>query len=397
MFNLSPEQVAVLERLAKQESGPQQRRAQIVMLAGQGKSPREIGGEVQLTDQQVRHWLREFRERGLEIFPKDAIETLSQQPAIPDEKQSKVQKTESPGVKPDDPMPDAGRKVLAHYFARMRGEEEGVRQGEDSDPVHDMRVATRRLRNALTVFGPYYKKKAVKALRKPLSDLANVLGDVRDLDVLRHKAHKYVEKLPEDQQKKLDPLLDDWKNKLAHDRETLIQTLDSPMYTEFVADFEAFVTTLDDEAQMLDETPYRVRHVLPTLVYERYETVRAYETILSVAPLDTLHALRIEAKHLRYTLEAFEEVLGSEVRRVIDEIKALQDHLGDLQDTRVASALIHDYITQAEDHEPMTGILEYLMAREEEKQSLLAGVAQRWQAFVEPEVRRALALSVSVL
>lgn len=402
--NLSPNEIAVLERLAKQESGIQQRRARIVMLAAAGKSPREISGEVQLSDQQVRHWLREYQARGMEIFPKAAIDKLAAMPSIPDEKQSnrqarqpgEGQKTEKPGIRPEDPMAVAGRKVLAHYFARMLSEEKGVRSGEGTDPVHDMRVATRRLRSALKLFRPYFKKRTVKQLRDSLAEIADALGNVRDLDVFRQKADKYTEKLSDQHQNRLDPLLDNWKGKLDKARDSLIELLDSQIYAEFVADFEEFVTGRDDPPAP-SEKAYLVRHVLPRLIYEKYEAVRAYETILASASLDTLHRLRIEAKGLRYALEAFQEVLGPEVGSVIEEIKAVQDHLGDLQDARVASALIHDYIAQVDEHEPMGGILEYLMAREEEKQHLLATVPQRWAAFTRDEVRRALALAVSVL
>jgi CHAD domain-containing protein len=400
MFTLSPDEIAKLEQLAKQESGVQQRRARIVMLAGEGKSPREIGGEVQLSDQQVRHWLKQYQAHGMDIFSTEAIKDLAQQAAIPDENQSnaqpKIQKNEKPGVLPDDPMTEAGRKVLAHYFARMLSEEKGVRQGEGIDPVLDMRVATRRLRSALALFSPHFKKKTVKQFRQSLREIADALGAVRDLDVFRQKADKYTEKLPDTQQNKLDPLLDKWKGNLKDARDALIKTLDSHLYTVFVADFEEFVTNRDEQPTS-SEQPYRVRHVLPSLIYKNYETVRAYETILATASLDTLHALRIEAKRLRYTLEAFQEVLGPDISVVIDEIKALQDHLGDLQDARVASTLIHDYITQADEQEPMSGILEYLMSREEEKQTLLAAVAERWSIFTRSEIRRALALAVSIL
>ena len=79
--------------------------------------------------------------------------------------------------------------------------------------------------------------------------------------------------------------------------------------------------------------------------------------------------LRIEAKRLRYTLEAFEEVLGTEPPKVIDAVKAIQDHFGDLQDARVANAMMNDFIQEVDEHQSRAAVLQYMSVREEEKES----------------------------
>src|SRR5262249_34583357 len=60
------------------------------------------------------------------------------------------------GVRADEPMAEAGRKVLRFHYARMINQEEGVRQGADIEAVHDMRVATRRQRAALGLFAGHF-------------------------------------------------------------------------------------------------------------------------------------------------------------------------------------------------------------------------------------------------
>lgn len=309
--------------------------------------------------------------------------------------------TEKAGVQPDDPMSEAGRKTLAHYFARMLAEEDGVRQSTATDPIHDMRVATRRLRSALDTFEAYYHYKAIKSYVKTLRKVARALGTVRDLDVFRLKADKYAESLPEDSRSGLQGLLDDWKGQLDDARQTLIEVLDSRSYTEFVAEFAHFVTTPDKDAIKISHKersmPHRVRHVAPRLIYQRYEVVRAYESVLDGASLDTLHLLRIDAKRLRYILESFEEVLGPEAKKGIEAVKTMQDHLGDLQDARVAVALMGDFVHDAGEETQTSAVLQYMAVREEEKQRLLTAVPQVWEAFTQPDIRRALALSVAVL
>ena len=90
--------------------------------------------------------------------------------------------------------------------------------------------------------------------------------------------------------------------------------------------------------------PNRVCHLVPTLIYDRYQVVRGYETVIEDAPIETLHALRIDCKRLRYSLEFFREVLGPEAKDVIREVVIIQDHLGDLHDADVACSLLVGFL-----------------------------------------------------
>lgn len=70
-------------------------------------------------------------------------------------------KLKDPGVLPDDPMSEAGRKVLRFHFGRMLEHEPGTRLGDDIEELHDMRVATRRMRSAFRVFTSYFDRDAL--------------------------------------------------------------------------------------------------------------------------------------------------------------------------------------------------------------------------------------------
>jgi CHAD domain-containing protein len=152
--------------------------------------------------------------------------------------------------------------------------------------------------------------------------------------------------------------------------------------------------------------PYQVRHVAPRLIYTRYETVRAYETVLQEAQIETLHALRIDCKYLRYTLEFLREVLGHEAEAVIGEVKAMQDHLGDLNDAEVAIGLLSDFLSNWDARQadvPLAerrsgeGIVTYLASRHAEKHRLLVTFPEAWKRLNREEVRRWLALAVAAL
>ena len=152
--------------------------------------------------------------------------------------------------------------------------------------------------------------------------------------------------------------------------------------------------------------PDLVREAAPVLIYNRQGAVRGFDAILEQASLDQFHALRIEFKKLRYTLEFFREVLGDEAKGIISELKGLQDHLGDLNDARVAADLLRDFLPRwdaiqaelpvAERRGPQP-ILDYMAYRYVERQRLMLTFKDAWRRYNRPEMREKLAMAVGVL
>ena len=171
---------------------------------------------------------------------------------------------------------------------------------------------------------------------------------MRDLDVLLEKAEAWQTSQEDGVLDALAPLIADWRGRRAVARREMLDYLDGAAYRQFVAEFGAFLTTPGAGAWPIvpgAPTPYQVRHIVPRLVFTRYEAVRAYETILAAAPQTTYHALRIDFKRLRYALEFFRDVLGPETADLIKTSTGMQDLLGNLQDAYVAEGLIREFFT----------------------------------------------------
>ncbi len=79
-------------------------------------------------------------------------------------------------------MGDLAFAVVRRQLAVLRDKEPGTRLGEDPEELHDMRVATRRLRAALALFAVVLPVRA-QTYREELGWLGRLLGEVRDLDV----------------------------------------------------------------------------------------------------------------------------------------------------------------------------------------------------------------------
>ena len=308
----------------------------------------------------------------------------------------------TPGVAPDDVLAEAGRKVLRFHFARMLAKEAGTRSGERIEDLHGMRVATRRMRAAWRVFGDGFRPRRTKPLRDRLRVLAGRLGAVRDLDVLLDAARTQQAALPTAEAAAFEPLVAAWRDEREAARILLLRELDSPGYTRLVEDYRVFVVA-EGEAVLAPASPvspHRVRDTAGSRIWLAYEQVRAYESVLRWADIETVHQLRIAAKWLRYTLEFFSETLGPEVDLLIPRVVALQDHLGWLHDADVAIALTRQFLVANAgtlSREETHAIGTYLAGNERELARLRRTMGAPWRGVSGAFFRRLLGRAVSGL
>jgi CHAD domain-containing protein len=90
-----------------------------------------------------------------------------------------------------------------------------------------------------------------------------------------------------------------------------------------------------------------LRYVAGGRIWRTYERLRAHDTIVSWADVPALHALRIDAKRLRYTLEFVREILPATADPLIAELVTLQDMLGELNDAQIAADTTRTWLIDA--------------------------------------------------
>jgi CHAD domain-containing protein len=418
------------------------RRARLLLAWDEGLSRNEMLERASLSARRARYWLSAFRELRLGIFPQAALDAAAntlfvphlptgQEPVAaaegpvpeapatsPPPLPSGIELLNKPGIQADDPMSEAGRKTFRFHYRRMLHHEPGTRLGEDIEALHDMRVATRRMRAAFRIFGDYFDPEVTAPYLKGLKRTGRTLGAVRDLDVFHQKVQAYVNSLPPSQGAGLQGLLSVLDSQREAARQRMIAYLDSSRYRRFAAGFGEFVETegmgsLPATIAGGEPQPYRVRHVAPMTIYERLAAVRAYDEWVNMPnpPLARLHALRIACKGLRYTLEFFGEVLGPTTKAVVKQVVTLQDHLGDLHDAVMASGILRDFLVWGtwghDDAQPRPPVLEtpviapgvaaYLATKQGELQDLWDSFPQVWQQLKGSEFSRMVAEAVAVL
>lgn len=318
---------------------------------------------------------------------------------------SKAKMRKVPGVRADEPLAEAGRKILRYHCARMLANEDGTRGGRDIEALHHMRVAIRRQRAAFRIVAPYFKRKSIHAFRSEMRTAAGCLGAVRDLDVLIEAAERYQSSLSAEAAGSLQPLLDEWRERREAAREKMLAYLSGDDYKAFKKRYEEFLSSagagVKGAAPDEPPEPHLVRHILAAEIWGQYGRVRAYDAVLAWASIETIHALRIEGKRLRYLLEFFGEVLGGGVAAAIDALAALQDHAGELHDVNVTIGLLRDFLmhsARASAEARVAASVEgYLAFQQARLRTLQRTLKRPWRRVTSRRVRSALARAVAAL
>lgn len=232
----------------------------------------------------------------------------------------------------------AGQVLLDHLgeqVAQVRTQDLPVRL-DAPDAVHKMRVATRRLRSALTTFKPLFTDEAVRPLRGELKWLAGELGAARDAEVMRDRVRDVV--LGDDGGDDHGPaaaLADQELGqayRTAHDR--VLAELDGERYHQLVA-------ALDD---LVASPPFTERaaapagKALPRLVARSFDGVRGLVEEAAARPAgdereELLHDARKAAKASRYAAESVDRVFGQDATAFAQAMEAVQEALGEHQDS----------------------------------------------------------------
>ena len=245
--------------------------------------------------------------------------------------------------------------VLRRQLGVLVAKEPGTRLGEDIEELHDMRVATRRLRAALDLFSDALPARAA-GLRNELAWLGALLGDVRDLDVQLDRMDE-MERwttpwLGEDaDEPPLDALRTLLESERHQARDRMLDGLDSARWSRLEQALTTMAVRGPNRRLAAARIPAAV--AVPDLVEPRHRAVvkAARRAKRSGVPAD-FHRLRIRCKRLRYSLEFTAGIYSGKTERFTRELARLQDGLGLMQDAEVATRRLLELATRNENGLP---------------------------------------------
>ena len=239
---------------------------------------------------------------------------------------------------------DCDHRRLAVKYIRQQARQlarqlDGVRAAEDIEFVHRARVATRRLRASLAMFGHCFAPKRVKRWRKAIRRLTGSLGDARDRDVQIEFLCGALSALSA---KECFPGIAHVLVQLEHDRERLqrqvVKAVDrieaDGVLRKIRLAAEEFLDKPDAMPPCL-QSPEACEPIKQH-VRRQLDDLFQYESSLAdPEDRERHHAMRIAVKRLRYTLEISRPMCPGRLDAAVETVKRLQTLLGDIHDCDV--------------------------------------------------------------
>ncbi len=232
-------------------------------------------------------------------------------------------------VQADDNVAEATCKIVATQLERLLGADPAVRIGNEPEAVHAMRVAIRRLRVVVQLLPDGFDPVTQHRLRRELRWLGQLLGAVRDCDVL-------LQHLATDRAKlsaRRRPLVEEYARYVAARRQqcrTAMRTgLESQRYARLLRLLEDFAPAPGVSVLMRVAGAIALRKAYKKLS-------KGGDRIGKQPTADELHAVRIRAKRLRYLTELLLPWTERHGKRLLKRMVELQDVLGAHNDSTVA-------------------------------------------------------------
>ncbi len=243
--------------------------------------------------------------------------------------------------RPVDGVGECVRAVADLFFdllLRLRGQ-------EDVDLIHDIRVTSRRLNEALGVLGAVSGDEQLASSREWLREVRGYVAPIRDADVMAHRVTRLIEDEPG---RAVLSAGTEFLNELQRQRVWRLEDARLRLKPEQVlVRREALARRLSD---LLGDSRGRVqgvehalsRHLMRRLRRRKKAFMQLGAKAARSPRGERLHAARIAAKKLRYTLELAERARLLDGARQLERIRRVQDYLGDLNDWAVLAERLSD-------------------------------------------------------
>jgi CHAD domain-containing protein len=246
-----------------------------------------------------------------------------------------------PAIDCDGPAQAGITLVLNWRFEEMCKLRSRALDWSTPDGVHDMRVASRRLRGALKDFMPYLPKRRVAGCQEQIRTIAKALGRVRDYDVEIMTLEEIAGKAPAEFSPGILRFVESRQVAREEARAKVLLPLAPDVLEKLRIRFSAALEGLSSQRrkgpkQKQQAATLTYRQVARAVIINRLEDIgRFSESLYHPLKVKPLHEMRISAKTLRYALELFGHCWGPSLSSVAKKVAELQSSLGKLHDCDV--------------------------------------------------------------
>ncbi len=218
---------------------------------------------------------------------------------------------------------------------------DGTRAGEDVECLHQARVASRRLRAALSTFRDCWPGRTFRKWRKQTRQFTVALGPARDIDVQVLYIQRVLAELPEDRRPcraGVARLLLRLRQRREALQPRVVRALDrlegSSVLKEMRSATDQVLAGQEDNPT-LAASPFVFARAREHIVRRLYKLMGYQGSLADPGDQRRHHQMRVAAKRLRYTMELFKPVYQDTVDETIAAVKQMQTLLGAVHDSDV--------------------------------------------------------------
>lgn len=243
--------------------------------------------------------------------------------------------------------------TLLKLLDALAGQADGVKEAKDPECVHRMRVASRRVRNAMGLFEPVLPPRRFPKWLKRVKRVTQSLGAARDTDVQIAFLDDLLKGLSGPEARLYKPGIETVRLRLTQHRQQLqdevIQAVGRMESSGVIPQMQQRLRGVLARARALDgagdSDAQALRPQACQTLLQRLEQMLAFVPYVSQPDrVAELHQMRIAAKHLRYTLEVYAPVFGQDVDPYIQRARSAQSLLGHLHDFDVWLAYLPQFL-----------------------------------------------------
>lgn len=285
--------------------------------------------------------------------------------------------------------------AMLPHIEILQSTAKNINKRKNIEDIHDIRVASRRIRTCLTIFEDFFPSKKFKIWSKEIKSITNAYGAVRDLDVQIELLDRFYAKVSNP---KLRPglrrvglRLKQQRRKKQEKTNNITQTvIESPTLNEIknwcTENFNKDTADYEHD-QVLYQLGYKnIQHHLDEFLF--FEVF-----IFDPARIKELHQMRIAAKRLRYSLEVFSDLYAHKTNFALDIARQSQEYLGQIHDADVWISFLPEFMEREQNKinnfygygSPFSRLkpgIEYLIKnRQDERQKLYKKFLQDWQKW----------------
>jgi putative phosphoesterase len=230
-----------------------------------------------------------------------------------------------------------GASMLLRHVSELQDRARAAKS-MDAEGVHQMRVASRRVRAGLPIFSTCFKVGQYDRWRRGIKGVTKALGEARDIDVQVEFLQGLLEKVSDAQAPGVRSVLDSQVQQRKDLQGQVVGWLDNLKDEGILSEMEDRLTKVvqRQEARKADVRS-RAGYAagLANVSLRVVAVLKLEEYVADPQAKEKHHALRIAVKRLRYTLEAFKPLFDDQLKKEIGELKEVQDLLGALHDSDV--------------------------------------------------------------